>query len=295
MTRAVLLASALLAAPAALVAQVMAGADLTVNSDYVWRGLTRARAGAVQPALFVGHKGPAFVLSAGAWGSLEAWGAGSDDPTDAGFGADALAEVDYWAQVDWRTRMLATIDLSLGWTRYTFHGDPASGGRGSEWDSDEIFLGAKLSDLSPVWSLIGLPDRLPLAVEISAFGDLGHVGGVYGEVALEADLPINPLGEPFGAILLRNALGLSFDQRNGPGGLQGYYDGNGPTHYDLSLATVLAFPVGPALLTVHPASHLQVGFDPATRRRKVGGDSDSRVFWWGEMTVSVSAPVRRRP
>jgi hypothetical protein len=290
---ALLLALALLAAPGALPAQVMGGSDLSITTDHVWRGLTRARAGAVQPALFVGHKGPAFVFSAGAWGSLEPWEPGVGEPTDAGFDADALAEVDYWAQVDWRTRKLATIDLTLGWTRYTFHGDPAAGGRGSEWDTDEIFASAKLSDLSPLWTLVGLPDRLPLAVELSGAGDLGPVGGVYGELALEADLPVNPLGEPFGAILLRNTLGLSFDQRDGPAGQPGFYDGNGPTHYDLSLATVLGFPLGAGRLTVHPAGHLQVGFDPATRRRSASGDS--QVFVWGELTVSVLLPMARRP
>ena len=291
--RAIAPAVVLLAFPAPLGAQLTAGADLTLATDYVWRGLTRARAGAVQPALFAGHTGPAFVVSAGAWGSLEPWSAEPGDPTDAGVDADALAEVDYWAQVDWRIRKLATLDLSLGWTRYTFHGDAAAGGRGSEWDSDEVYASAKLSDLSPLWVILQLPDRLPLAIELSAAGDLGPVGGVYGELALEADLPVFPPGEPFGAILLRNTLGLSFDQRSGPSGQPGYYDGNGPTHYDLSLATVLDFPLGAGRLTVHPAGHLQVGFDPATRRRSASGDS--QVFVWGALTVSVLLPVARRP
>jgi hypothetical protein len=38
-----------------------------------------------------------------------------------------------------------------------------------------------------------------------------------------------------------------------------------------------------------------VGFDPATRRRKLGGGSDSRVLWWGELTFSLLGPVARRP
>jgi len=276
-------------------AQALVGADVAIENDLVWRGLTRSNPTSIQPAIVVGYKTLSSVIAAGVWASLEPFAPRAADLSNVGTGGDALGEADVWVQWDRRFQKLVTLDVSLGWTAYTFHGRTSLGGRGSEWDTSELYVKAKISKTGPLLPPLGLPRRLPLALEGSLWKDLGPIGGVYGEIALEADLPVIPLGEPLGSLLLRGALGLSAGQQSVTGTELGYYEGSGPTHVELSAATVIAVPLGAAHLTVYPVGHLQVGLDEATMRRGLGAGDRARVFFWWGLTVSVLFPLRREP
>jgi hypothetical protein len=261
------------------------GTDIAFRTDFIWRGLTRVSRTSFQPSLFLGLKRPSWIVTAGAWSSIEPF---DPDPTDFGnAGADdgAIGEVDLWAQLDWRFRSFATIDLTLGFTAYTFHGDATQGGRGSEWDTSELYIKGRLPNLS-------LSGELPLALELSVWKDVGPIEGGYSEAVVEVDLPVLPLGEPLSSVIVRLVSGWSFGQQHRPGSSRGYYDGNGPTHLDFSLAPVLFFRLGTAGLTLHSAVHLQVGFDKATLQRGLEPDDRSRVFPWWELTISVLEPLR---
>lgn len=287
------IAGLLLATPAE--GQVMIGADVTAQSDYVWRGLTRSNRLSIQPSVVVGYKDAANVVSAGAWASVEPFRPGPNDFSNVGTSGELVGEADVWVQWDRRLQLLVTLDLSAGWTAYTFHGHTSSGGRGNAWNTHEAYVKAKLSQAQTVLTALGLPRKPPLAFEVSAWKDLGPIRGVYGEIAVEVDLPILPLGEPLSSLLVRAALGLSRGQRNVPGTELGHYDGNGATHFELSGATTLSAPLGRVQLTIHPAAHLQVGIDGATLRRGLAPGDRSRVFVWSSVTVSLLFPMRPAP
>jgi hypothetical protein len=294
-SRRLAIALAVLLATRGGAAQAIIGADLGIETDLVWRGLTRSNPTSIQPAVVVGYQTRATMVTAGVWASLEPFAPDVDELSNVGAGGEVLGEADVWVQLDHRIQKLVTFDLALGWTAYTFHGRTGLGGRGSEWDTSELYLKAKLSKTGPLLPLLALPRRLPLALEGSVWKDLGPIGGVYGEVALEVDLPVIPLGEPLGALLLRGALGMSGGQRNVPPTEAGYYERSGPTHVELSASTAITAPLGPAQLTVYPVAHLQIGLDEATLRRGLAAGDRSRVFCYWGATFSVLYPVRREP
>ncbi len=273
----------------------MIGADVTAQTDYIWRGLTRSNRSSFQPSVVVGYKDAANVVSVGAWASVEPFRPGVGDISNVGTSGEELGEVDVWVQWDRRIQILVTLDLSAGWTAYTFQGHTSSGGRGNEWNTNEAYLRARLSHAQPVLTALGLPRKPPLAFEASVWKDLGPIGGIYSEIAVEADLPILPLGEPLSSLLVRGAVGLSHNQRYVPGTELGHYNGNGATHVELSGATTISAPLGRVQLTIYPAGHLQVGIDDVTLRRGLAPGDRSRVFVWWSLTVSLLYPMRRAP
>ena len=281
--------------PSMAKAQVMGGADFGIQQPFIWRGLTRSNQASFQPSGFLGYKGESLVVTGGAWASIEPFSPEPGDFTNVGLDGGALGEVDYWGQIDWRLVKLVTLDVSAGWTGYTFHGDSARGGRGGEWNTSELYVKFRITKPAPLLTLARVPRDLLLGLELSLWKDIGAVGGAYTELVLDADFPILPLGEPLNSFILRLVSGWSFNQEDVPGVERGYYDGNGPTHLDFSVAPVLFFPLGGAGLTAYLAGHLQVGFDEATRRTGFLPDDRSTVRLWWQLTFSLLGPLRRTP
>ncbi len=285
--------------PSASAAQVEGAIDLGFSTDYVWRGLTRVSRATVQPALALAWKGPALMISAGGWALVEPWRPGAGDLTLAGQDG-GLAEVDVWTEGDYRLRLAsAVIDLRGGWTRYTFHGDPASGGLGDARDASELFLGARLSGLGQLYTIVGLPSDLPIGVDASAAFDLGPVGGTYVETALVSRLPVLFVGEPLGSLVARLAAGWSWNQDpEGTGGTDpepARYEGEGLTHVQLSLGATPFFQPAGIPMTLHLDGTVQLGIDGATRRRGPDPGDEARVTARLDVALSILYPLRRTP
>lgn len=305
----VLAAFASATAPTELEAQVVGAADLTFRPTFIWRGLTRISSPSLQPAVSLGLQRESWMLTAGAWAALEPFDAGATEQTLVGRDAGLAGELDYWLQYDRRFRFLGTFDFAVGWIAYTFRGDPLEGGVGDDFNTSELYMRLEASELRELWLTLGLPD-VPVAVELSTWKDLGPVGGVYSEPALEAELPVLFTGEPFGALIARAAAGLSWGQTidapgdvgDASGGISycastgacsvGYYDGSGFTHLDFSLGATPFVRLGSVPLTLYLAGHLQVGLDERTIVRSGAPEDRDRIVSWLDVTVSALLPVR---
>ncbi len=262
--------------PAPALAQVTTGADLSTRSDYVWRGITLSNRMVAQPAAFVGYDFTPGILSAGAWASLEPFEPGEDDLTDAGRDGRVLAEVDYWIQYAQRLGSPYAVDVALGFSGYTFHGDSASGGRGSEWNTQEFY------------GSVGVAGMLgPVSLSWSGWKDVGQIGGFYMELGTVLTLPVFPVGEPLGSLFLGGVAGFSWGQQVSSTTASDYYQGEGLTHLDFSLAATPTFHIGSVPLVLFTAVHLQVGNDGITKRRGQDPMTTSDVFPWFELTVSA--------
>lgn len=290
------LALGLMAAPGPLAAQIEGAIDLGYSHAYVWRGLTRVTRPTIQPGVAIAWKTPRLMLSVGGWALLEPWQPDPDHLTQAGRD-NALGELDAWVQGDYRLRFFsAVIDLHAGWIRYTFHADGDQGGLTDERDTDEAYVGLRLSGLREVYTLLGLPPDLPVGVAASAAFDLGPVGGTYLETALTAELPVLFIGEPLGSVRGRLSGGWSINQEVDPAsGEPGRYDGEGSTHVALSLGTTPFFQPGGIPVTIDLLGTLQLGIDPATRVRGLGPDDEARVTARIDATASLLLPLRRTP
>lgn len=285
---------ALAASPTPAQAQALLAADLSFRPTFLWRGLTRISSPSLQPSVSLGFQRESWMLTAGTWTALEPFGPAETERSLVGRGGGLAGETDVWLQYDRRVRFFATFDLALGWTAYRFHGDPLGGGVGEDWNTSELYLRLKASELREVLLSIGLPAEMPVAVDLSTWADLGPVGGAYSELALEAELPVLFTGEPFGAAIVRAASGLSWGQSIEAPGDIGYYDGSGITHLDFSLAATPVVRLGGMPLTLYLAGHLQVGIDERTILRGTGPDDRDRVIPWLDLTASVLLPLGGR-
>jgi hypothetical protein len=111
MKRATVLAAALLVpgtiitAPAG--AQVTVGADLALNSRYMFWGLTLSNRPVIQPDVYLTYAG----FTAGVWGNLEVSKDGDQGDLTSGGDRSGLTEVDYWAEYN---REVGPTALKLG-------------------------------------------------------------------------------------------------------------------------------------------------------------------------------------
>ena len=256
--------------------QAVIGADVATRSNYVWRGITLSNRMVVQPAGFLGYDSGHGILSAGAWASIEPLTPGSDDLTDAGRDGNALAEIDYWIQYAQRLGSPYAVDIAMGFTGYTFHGDSASGGRGSEWDTKEVYGSVRAT------GMLG-----PASLSWSGWKDVGRIGGFYTELGAALSIPIFPAGEPLGSLLLGGLAGFSWDQQSSSTPGTGYYQGEGLTHLDFSLSATPTLRIGTVPIVFFTALHVQVGKDEVTERRGMDPANTSQVFAWFELTVST--------
>ncbi len=273
-----LLAGALLGSvlPESLPAQLAGGADLTVQSTYVWRGVRRAAAPVLQPSVFLSWQPRGWTVTTGAWANLELARARLTDPTDAGR-ARRFSELDYWAEAHTRTRGL---DLRFGTVRYDLRGDSLTGGRGAVWDTGEVY-GAAAALLGNL-TVLGL----------TAAYDYAAVNGTYVTFEATQHVPIVGVHGLMLSGMLRGVLGASYGQELAGGSdEQAYFSEAGVTHIDLSGAAR----VHSQSLGVYAALHWQFNQDEFTRRITMTRNR-ARQYWLdaGFSILLGSLPRERR-
>lgn len=251
------------ATPAA--AQLAVGGAATLADRYVWRGVTRVNGWVFQPAADLELRAGRVALSVGAWGNIELSRAGAGD---LGLDRRGLGEVDVEIAIGTDAGPLA---LTAGWVRYTYHGDPAAGGRGRAQNTSELFaaLSWRASRITP---------------ELIVFRDIGAVRGLYAEAGVMLPVFASPEPRPAAVISLRPTVAWSA----GPGADRGL------THVDLPLTLDFQLPGSFLESAVAVRLHTQWSRDGATRVTDAAGAS-TRVKVWAELTVSaVALPDRRR-
>lgn len=266
MLRHILLFLLLLARPGA--AQISATGAVGVANRYVWRGVTRVNGWVLQPLAAAELSLGSGAVGAAVWANYELSRAGAGDLGDAGRGRRGFGEVDVELSAGADAGPLA---LTLGWIRYTYHGDAALGGRSSSANTSELFaaLAWPASRVGP---------------ELAVFHDIGAAGGVYAELAATLPLFASPEPRPAAVVSLRPVAGWAAG--SGPD--------RGLTHVDVPVALDLQLPG----TTLEPAAsirlHTQWSRDAGTRTTDAAGGS-ARIKLWAELVVSaVALPDRRR-
>ncbi len=134
-------------------------ADVSILSDYVWRGQNYGEGGIIQPNFSIGF---ASGLSLGVWANYNI-----DDNRYASH--HQVNEVDY--TVDY-SRDLGPVGISLGWIFYDF---PRTGGL----DTQELYVGVSLD--------------VPLSPSITAYRDIHEVDGTYINASIGHDFSLSDL------------------------------------------------------------------------------------------------------
>ena len=242
----VALCAAFCAAAAPVSAQFEVGADVGMNSQYIWRGLNIANPSVSQPSVWATVSSSTLSFNAGIWGNVEMSTAAAGDLSLRG-GA-GLGEVDYFGEV---STAVGSADLAFGAIYYTFQGGP----------------GASDANTFEVYGSVGT--TLPLSPSLTVYYDVADVKGAY----LEAGI-----GRAAGAFDLGALAGYSAGQEINPSapGEVGYFAESGLTHIDFSAAT--SFDAGS--LSIAPAIHFQISGDAATKAITATGTSRAK-FWFG--------------
>ncbi len=248
------------------VAQVV-GADVTLSTNYVWRGLTRASVPVLQPDLYLSMSGSGSYVTGGVWMSLETR-SGASDVSDTGAGNGGLGEVNLWLEYSSTSRR---ADYAVGVTGYLFRDDPGVS-RGSEYNTFELYGRAW-------WDLVVVIPRLAFWYDIVA------VEGAYFETSVDVRLPVLPVASLYVGTLAGWSLGQAVNESD-PTQL-GYFKENGLTHVDLS--TWASFWISRSIYLV-PILHVQFNQDPFTRITNGSQTSDSVTVWFA-LTASWLRPL----
>jgi hypothetical protein len=250
-----------------------AGVDVALSRPYVWRGVTLASRGMVQPAAWAAMDWGGNELAGGVWAAIEPWRARDGDVTGAGQADDRLAETNLWVQ---NTRRIAGMDLTLGAIAYRHHGDARTGGLDSDVDAEEVYL-----RVWPAWR------GAPVEPRIALYRALERGGASYLDVSLSRSIPLLPFFPPvqIGDLLLSASTAASFPSATPrEPTLDGVTRRRGLTHAALSLSgtVVIAGPV-----YAHFGVHGQRNLAAETRRVTLKRESDWKR--WFEAGLSVMA------
>jgi hypothetical protein len=252
--------------------RLIAGADLTYATRYVFRGVTRAHGPVMQPAAFIAISSGETHLTLGTWANAKL---GHTTPTEISLGRN-WGELDLWAEVASRA---GPLDAAIGVMYYRLRNTRPLGTLEDRFHSTEMYAVATLRE--------GLLRRLNLTPSVRGWWDLDRVEGRYYELDVNYAFSLVPPGVPLGSLFLGTRLGLNESQhvagRTSP---VGYYEVRGVTHQELYGSVSVHLWDRPDL-TVHASYRHQFNHDPATRVDGSGSPAAHRrrVHWW-ELAVS---------
>ncbi len=271
MLRAKLLGAAVLAvAPASASiarAQATVGADLSLNSGYVWRGVSLTNRPVGQPNLYVALPAGNATVTLGGWANVDLGRYdGADDFSQSG-GASGfnLSEFDPWAEISVPVGMATVTGGVLG---YVF---PNEFGVTDDFNTWEVY------------GKVGL--GVPLSPKLALYYDFDKVKGAYLEGSVAHSVPLGSVSLNLGALA-----GLSAGQAEAddPEEINNFFE-NGFTHLDLSAGV----PLSAGIFSITPVVHLLVNGDEVTKLTSPGDQSDVKV--WGGLTISWARALGATP
>ena len=241
-------------------AQATVGADLSMFSGYVWRGISVTNRPVGQPNAYVAFPAGGANVTVGGWANVDL---GQYDDSDdfsqsGGVSSFNLAEFDPWAEV---SVPAGKATLTGGVVGYLFPNDFGATEDLNTWE---------------VYGKVGL--AVPLSPKLAVYYDVDKVNGAYLEGSVAHALPLGSVSLNLGALA-----GLSAGQAEAddPEELNNFAE-NGFTHLDLSAGVPL--PAG--MFTVTPVLHFLVNGDQNTKFTSPGEESDVKL--WGGLTISWS-------
>lgn len=244
--------------PLAGEAQTTLGAGATGASHYVWRGITFTNASVVQPRLNLAHAGVAGTFSVAAWGNVEPTTASSPNALRQGGTHVGLNEWDLTAQ--WG-RSFGFGTLASGWVGYRFNS--LSSVISDVYDTDEVWASYRA-------------DSLPFSPSLTAYRDVGIVGGWYLEGAIARGFTMGSR-----TVSLTGIAGWSAGQEQADVGDAFYnFNQSGLTHVDVGAATSFSV-LG---LVITPSAHVQLS--PSGQNTRVAGALPGSRDQWHKQWIA---------
>jgi hypothetical protein len=242
-------------------AQTTVGADMSLFSSYVWRGVSLTNKPVAQPNVYLAVPAGNAMVTLGGWANIDV---GSyDDPNDdisqsGGVSSLNLAEFDPWAEVNVPA---GRATLTGGVVGYVFPNNPPA-------------IATEEVNTWEVYGKLGL--AVPLNPKLAIYYDFDKVNGAYLEGSVSHAVPLGGTSLNLGALA-----GLSAGQAESAEDVNNFAE-NGFTHLDLSAGV----PISAGLLSVTPVVHFLINGDQATRITSPSDDSDVKL--WGGVTISWS-------
>lgn len=250
-----------------IAAQATVGADMSLFSSYVWRGVSLTNRPVAQPNVYLTVPAANVSLTFGGWANIDVGSYdGADDISQSG-GVSSLnlAEFDPWAEI---SVPVGKATLTGGLIGYIFPNDPPA-------------VATEDVNTWEVYGKVGL--GIPLSPKLAVYYDFDKVNGAYLEGSIAHSLPLGSTSLNLGALA-----GLSGAQAESAEDVNNFFE-NGFTHLDLSAGVPI--PVG--IVSITPVMHFLINRDEATRFTSPGERNDVKV--WGGVTVSWSRPLGAAP
>jgi hypothetical protein len=252
-------------------AQVTVGADGSLYSSYVWRGLSLTNKPVLQPDVYVTFPAGKASVTLGGWANFDL---GKYDDVDddisesGGLSSFNFAEFDPWAEVSFPVGEKTT--LTGGITAYIYPNDvdvAPNGGLGSDANTVELYAKAAFD--------------VPLSPKLSLYYDVDKIKGAYFEGGISHTVPASEkVGIALGATVGFNAgQGVPDDPNSDE---SANFADNGFTHLDLSAG----IPLTAGVLSITPALHLVINGDDFTKFTSPTDEKDAKL--WGGVTVNWS-------
>jgi uncharacterized protein Gcw-chp len=270
---AVVVSCGLTASPA--LAQVTVGADVALNSRYMFWGLTLSNRPVVQADVYVTVAG----FTAGVWGNLDATKQNDLGDLTTGGNRSGITEVDYWAEYN---RTLGPVAAKLGVIRWTY--SQKNTGTLAPYATQATYPGLKNGpdiNSTEIYGALTFT-KVPLSPNIALYYDADIYKGFFGWVSISRSVPIASKSITLGALV-----GGSTSESNTGSSDIPLFVKEGITHFDFSASS--AFAIG--MLSLTPNAHFQINNDDATKITSRTQSNGKTVFTVGA-TASWSRVLR---
>jgi len=260
------------AAPAA--AQTTVGADASLFSSYVWRGLSLTNKPVLQPDLYVTIPAGSASVTVGGWANIDLgqYDDVNDDISESGgLSSFNFAEFDPWAELSFPLGEKTT--LTGGVTAYIYPNDltaTSNGGLNSDFNTVEVYGKAAFDVL--------------LSPKLAVWYDVDKVDGLYAEGSVSYPLKLGEKNSlTLGALAgFNSGQDADLDAAGIPQAEFFNFQDNGFTHLDLSAG----FPLTAGVFSITPVVHFVINGDEFTKTTSPTDVSDTKL--WGGVTVSWS-------
>jgi Bacterial protein of unknown function (Gcw_chp) len=241
-------------------AQATVGADLSLFSGYVWRGISVTNRPVGQPNAYVAIPAGKTTVTVGGWANVDLgrYDDADDFSQSGGVSSFNLAEFDPWAEV---SVPAGKATLTGGVVGYVFPNDFGATDALNTWE---------------VYGKLGLAG--PLSPKLALYYDVDKVNGAYLEGSIAQAVPLGSVSLALGAVA-----GFSAGQAEStePGELNNFVE-NGFTHLDLSAGV----PLSAGIFSITPVLHFLVNGDQITKFTAPGEENDVKL--WGGLTIGWS-------
>ena len=264
-TRVGLAVVSLLVVVTPVTAQPTLSADVGLNSQFVWRGVTSTNRFVIQPEMMLDVPVRGSTLTLGAWGNIEParYDGAGDLSSLGGLPGPFVTQSQGWVELHRTTR---GVDVALGVQAYLY---PHVGNLAQYTTAELYGSGSVDGFMNPT---------------VTVSYDVARIRGAYIETGVSHAIS----GDEHGALTIGLVAGVSAGQGTDPRGRDlAYFDREGLTHIDAS--TSASFTLGH--IAVAPEVHMIVARDAlatvvapdATRRTKVW--LGTTVRWTNERTT----------